>query len=104
MKKQAELSGYQNVDSYPEESLVLPINKRKISEISASDTASTSLRESILSDTSDNEKKEKPIRPKLVNIFANKHRKNFRRFLEYSFKFKGLLFWGNFGLLITSAS
>jgi len=47
MKQQAELSGYQTVDSYPEESLVLPINKRKTSEISASGTASSSLRESI---------------------------------------------------------
>ena len=104
MKQQAELSGYQTVDSYPEESLVLPINKRKTSEISASGTASSSLRESITQDTSDNEKKDRPTRPKLVNIFANKHRKNFRRFLEYSFKFKALLFWGNFGLLVTSAS
>lgn len=104
MKQQAELSGYQTVDSYPEDSLVLPINKRKTAETLASDTEYTRNRESNISDTSDNEKKDKPTRPKLVNIFANKHRKNFRRFLEYSFKFKGLLFWGNFGLLVTSAS
>lgn len=40
---------------------------------------------------------------KRVNILEKKHRQNLIRFLNYSLKNKGLVFWGNFAMIITAA-
>ncbi|EAR85633.2 ABC-type multidrug transport system, ATPase and permease component (macronuclear) [Tetrahymena thermophila SB210] len=99
MRNQSDQDRYSTISqSTNENTLELPIQGQDDDSYTTEKANQKELDQDILK----HDKKDKEP-PKRVNIFAQKHRKNLMRFLQYSWENKKFLIFGNIGLVVTSA-